>query len=173
MRDQGLEPRLEQTTQIIWTTGGSLVPDEEYKKFLKFSDNNSSAGFLIRNLLQSIGAVTDLRGYGDEYHFLFEHSLPMTDPVLLCSIPEFDHDISLLLRSASPYLQEVTRKSTFRMFLKLLNLERNLKYETDRSRAKKLHSMIDLIAREVEIVFEDSMLLNTAATLLDAIDNGY
>ena len=35
LRAQGLESRLEQTTQIIWTTGGRLVPEEEYKKFLK------------------------------------------------------------------------------------------------------------------------------------------
>jgi D-serine dehydratase len=32
---RGLESRLAQATQLIWTTGGRLVPDEEYKKFLK------------------------------------------------------------------------------------------------------------------------------------------
>lgn len=35
LRAQGLESRLEQATQIIWTTGGRLVPHEEYKKFLE------------------------------------------------------------------------------------------------------------------------------------------
>jgi hypothetical protein len=117
----------------------------EYRKIMRYMQDQPMSGFMLRRTLEDMGAVIDLRDYGDKHPFIFIHAIPMEDPLLLKACIS----ASPVRMTAPPHLEEEIGMDDFNMLMHLAGIRFAMEGNYgDRERA---------LDREIDRAFEAAM----------------